>query len=254
MTHEKAVSQLIDLASGHLHPDLVPQVQAHVSVCQDCHDWLETYRALEMAVERADTNDAGHVSAETLARFALVPDYLTKEIKDSVNSHLGQCDQCAVEADLCRSAVATSKNTAIHEVFQLERLEASPFQKIDAAESGSEPIAVRPFPQSSSWRGWKPKSVWTLLAASVVLGFALSTALFWLLPQSLSPETYSLTRTTLKGVTTIEASEIIEASSSLVDASANVTFRAKTVVLGDGFSVGNGASFTIESISGPRTN
>ena len=56
MTHGRAVEYLVDFASGELEQDLAVRVQIHVSGCQDCREWLESYRVVKLAVATRKTS------------------------------------------------------------------------------------------------------------------------------------------------------------------------------------------------------
>ncbi|HSF20325.1 MAG TPA: zf-HC2 domain-containing protein [Vicinamibacteria bacterium] len=234
MTHPKILESLPDFAAGMLSTELDTQVRAHLEDCRDCTEWLEAYRALEAALPPASNERPSHPTSQTLARFAFVPESLDAETRATVTAHLDECFDCDEEANLCRLAVSDA-SVLDHDAPTNVSVGETPLPKVNVP-------SPRAWMLQLHWR----TSRQILMAAGILLSVLGGGTILFVLRAT--PETFTLKRRSLSGVTTIEARRTIEATSSSVDPGANVTLRAKQVVLGSGFTVENGARLTIESV------
>ena len=87
-------------------------------------------------------------------------------------------------------------------------------------------------------------------AAGIAATIALGIFFAWGRPEeevAERPERYVLARQQLRDRAVIEAEEWIHATDSRVDGGAEVTLRAPEVVLGEGFTVQEGGSLSVET-------
>jgi hypothetical protein len=161
MTHDEAVLLLTDLLAGRLAPDLRHQVQGHLEGCEDCASLAGTH---DMLAGR-------HTPVEDLVDLSLHPDEMEGARRMQLQAHLDVCEACGAESRFVRSAersaVATMTGGRPREAWMLplvaavallglgfsawlalfriprlestiDRLEASPPRRIDAAPHPNE--------------------------------------------------------------------------------------------------------------------
>lgn len=161
MTHDEAVLLLTDLLAGRLGPDLRHRVQGHLEGCEDCASLAGTH---DMLAGR-------HTPVEDLVDLSLHPHEIDEARRMQLQAHLDVCEACGAESRFVRraerSAVATMTGTrprsawmlplvaaaalaglgfsawlALFRIPRLEstidRLEASPSRRVDAAPHPNE--------------------------------------------------------------------------------------------------------------------
>lgn len=203
-------------AAGELGGSDRDELLRHVDGCAECRSWLEIYQLLAQGLA-GEISVAGHPSSEQLARYCVEPDSLTEPERGRIAEHLINCRECAREHSLTSSAV-------------------------DEARRGPKVLAFAPKPPAR----WRPlfqdlAAAAVLLAAS--LGFTLS-QIEW--PD---PAVQRLAGGHLSGIEVVRAVESITATSTTIESGGDVTFRAgETVVLGEGFSIGENVSFRVEIV------
>lgn len=130
-----------------------------------------------------------------------------EEVDEPFIAHVSGCGNCNREVRLVRASVSQA--------------EASP-------------------PNRESW----PGSRWLVAAALSALAFGLP---FWFSRSNPAGPDRTVSSQTLYGTTTIDSNEYLMATNTRIATGADVTLRAgRIVALGDGFSVGDDASLTIE--------
>lgn len=211
--HEQIQSFLPDfvLSSGS-SAELPAGISEHVDSCEECQGWLETYELAESVLSASSSRASfrtHHVSSEVLADYAL------DGSSAAVEEHLEGCGSCRREFELALSSLES------------------------VALEGKATVLLGGHPKSRSFR-------LALIAATLAAAVGLS---FWLSgrPASMGPVDYRITEHEFTGRRVLAADSTITVTESTVVDGADVTLRAgNTVSFGDGFSIGNGASFSVE--------
>ena len=207
--HKTLQESLPAFAAGTLRKEQRLEFDQHVSTCAECREWLETYRLLETSL----TPTEAHPPADDLARFAL-----QSELDGGLDAHLASCNDCRREIELSRSAVAFARD-------------GTDLQSASGRQAWRSAITGQRFAIAA-----------TLLLAVVSIPF-----LTLRLARETARVDYDLSGKSLGGNQTITAENSIMATRTVIVPGAEVTLRAGEVVaLGEGFSVGSGASLIIE--------
>ncbi len=235
MDHSRAEKHLPDLAADGLDGRCRDDVMSHVVGCAECREWLGTYDMLASALE--ETAGDEHPDAELLALCAVRPDELYESDRAELRRHLETCAQCRREVDAAGAAVR------------------------DARPSPAAPV---PMPTSSPRRAapWRLAVAATLAACAIgalvvfgVHGWSARSALSGdeagvrvvdgSASQPVAPAT-RLSDTQIHGDRVIEAPGDLMISRTTIEDGSQVTIRAgSTVVIGNGFQVGNQARITV---------
>ncbi|MCH9651985.1 MAG: hypothetical protein K0U98_27395 [Deltaproteobacteria bacterium] len=161
MKHSEARLWLGDFLQGHLQDPLHSRLEEHLSRCQRCRHWCETYRLLQ--TQWAPKIGAGeHCDSEALTWYALAPGELPEPERLAVAAHLEECAACVEEAHLSRQAVAS--NEPAKEGPAIEKLSKEEPTRENARERSS----------FSAHRWWPARS------AAAALGFLVLGLGFWL--------------------------------------------------------------------------
>lgn len=223
MDHREASCLLPEFVAEALDPVRRRDLGAHLAHCDECRDWVATFRLLEeeLGGETA-TSSARHLSAYELSAFAVAPWALAGAARNRCARHTKICSRCRDELRLARTAVAEA------------RAPAEP-ARIPAA------AARRPLraPRRLAWA-----AVFLLLTATPIVVHRFSRA----------PEEHQIRGKTIGGTETVAAQDLILVESTAVRAGASVTFRSgRMVVFGEGFSVDSDGSIQVlvEGDNGP---
>ena len=207
MKHEETMQLLVDLEEGRLRGPEREEVIEHARSCDKCRDWSETFQLFSLALSPGSVS---HASSELLARFASEPDRLSAPDAKALKMHLETCGSCRQGVEATREALRQARRRS--------------GDRMDSMRFYAGRLAI---------------------AAAAVLGIALT--FFMSSPGAVQPVDRSLTDDSLSGVHLIEATSSITASAVAVERDGDVTLRAgDSVVLGDGFSIGENARFTVE--------
>lgn len=212
MNHEDSVRLLLDYAEGGLEAEATVQMEKHLRDCDECHDWFETYEFLSQNL------DCSHeVSAELLAKYAVEEDQLGETEHDIVKTHVEHCRNCREELEIIQSSLEGARQGAIWPAAfaRIRRMPLVASHKLAAAAV----III---------------SVFAAGSATLILGTS------WLqIDQQVQHRTIS-------GERVIEGDAVVFIESTEVQALASLSvFAQDTVVFGDGFSVGSGASLIV---------
>ncbi len=217
MNHLEAQTRLVDLSEGTLKRSLRRETEAHVSECGECQDWLATRKLLNSECLMRPT----HPSSEQIALVALEPSSLSPEARGKLENHLDECKACRQEQKLTREALEKAK------------------QPMDSDWSTSNQSAIRGAFQRNP----------VLVRVAALLAVLVGTGLLIRWEQLTEYET-RISNLQIEGTKTIEVEGRLLASNVEVDRDSRLVLRAgDTVMLGEGFSVGNGASLVIETSS-----
>jgi hypothetical protein len=90
---DRIATQLAFYANGTLPEALRAEVEAHVTVCEECHRLLAVAHLSREQMGSIDSD--AHVQAQLLAEFADGTGEIAEEARARVASHLEECDVCA---------------------------------------------------------------------------------------------------------------------------------------------------------------
>jgi predicted anti-sigma-YlaC factor YlaD len=218
--HEELEQLLPDFVRGDVSADVFARVSSHVDNCPSCQGWLKTYHLLiDLASERV----SDHPEADVIARLALDPPSLPPAQRESGARHLAHCPRCREETRACRSA-----STRVADLPTIK----VPDKRIGVAVSAS--------------RRRPSAKIAIALAASLIVAVVAGSAILTRLRAD-QPAQVSLAGSTLTGSQIIEAAEVIDATRTRIDDSADVTLKAQRIEFGEGFAVSSSARLTIES-------
>jgi hypothetical protein len=223
MLHDDAQRLLPELADGALHGERERQLRRHIERCGDCRSWLETYSLLAEGLGGATE----HPTSEQLARLAVDGAVLTASEIEALSEHLESCRDCRRQVELASASLA-------------------------------EPGEHRGVGQAA-WKRWLAPGVAVRVAAAAVLALAVGIG-FDARRAREAPEPRQLVVSeaadrelageVLQGVQVIETAGSISAREMTVERGVDLTLRAPGgVVLGNGFSVGEGGSLKIENVA-----
>lgn len=203
---------LLRFMENDLSPSRKESVAEHLEICPSCRDWCETFRALD-SDPRSEL--AGyHPSADSIARYVIAPGSLHGERRRSLSSHLARCEQCRGEADVIAEGVSN----------QLASYEPAPTMRGLAA---SRPLQIA--------------------ASLLLLVGLLASPLFRKSSEEPAAQT-QVDGKLLEGQQVIEAGVRVEVTDTTIALGSDVVFRAgDTVALGNGFSIAEGAVFSVET-------
>lgn len=215
MGHSQAVLKLPDYVAGELDAAARDAVERHAAGCPECRSWLDAYRTLATALGGDGGGAEEHASSEEVALLAVDPAGLEEARRDALEAHLSSCGGCRGELELALAALGRAAGTA-----------AAP--------------AARPRPEAS-WR----------LAVGLAAGLVLLVAVGSLFERAAAPQPppaeFELAAESISGSRSFEAQRSIRASRVSIEDGSRVDLRAgEAVELGDGFSVGKGATLTVE--------
>lgn len=206
-----------DLLLQFMEHDLTPSqeesVAGHVENCPSCRAWCETFGALVSNPSSALADR--HPSADSIARHVIAPESLDEERRQLLSSHLARCEPCREEAALVAEGVKNELASYETPAPAMRRLMAS--------------RAVQ------------------LAASLLLLVGLLASPLFR--PTSEEPAAQmQIDGQLLEGERIIEAGVSVEVTDTEIALGSDVVFRAgDTVALGNGFSVAEGAVFSVET-------
>lgn len=104
MEHAEATQLLSEFAAARLTLEQTGAVDAHVAVCEECHEWLEIYQFLAVTLCEGYLPQH-HPSSEELCHFALESAGLSPSSRDRCENHVEGCPECAAEVALARQSV-----------------------------------------------------------------------------------------------------------------------------------------------------
>ncbi|MDH3745129.1 MAG: zf-HC2 domain-containing protein [Acidobacteriota bacterium] len=208
MQHHEVVDLLPELESGTLGDATRPAVLQHLDTCDECRSWVATCEWFSGAL--AETSEDPHPSSDQLARYSVDSTRLAEPEREQLAAHLAVCDNCAEEVRLTEAALTGDEQNA----------------------------TILHFGRRVEHRS----------RAALKTGLAATLAFASLLAFSYYKSHHTrLSGDHLAGTRVVEAIDSIKAVSTTIESGGDVTFRAgKTVVLGEGFSIGSDASFRIE--------
>jgi hypothetical protein len=214
LDHDTASRLLVERLDGPVASELETPLRLHVIGCWECRAWLEALHLLTCAATGTTPRQDEHLSADEVARFALNPGALDAVARVRGVRHLLSCRDCAADLDLASEGGHDEPQT--------------PEAPLTAWAAGS-PI-----------RGFAIRSG---VAAAVIAGIALALSL--VLPRGDHPlEPMPAQR--LTGVQTIRADSVLTVEHAAVEPGASLRLEGgQAVVLGDGFSIKNGASLGV---------
>lgn len=108
--------QLIEYVDSRLSDSARTGVEAHLADCDECGDWVETYRLLANALSPCVVDDVtvysaqAHLSSVELVRYALVYRTLDEVTRERCARHVAGCTDCASEVTLVRAASLDSQS------------------------------------------------------------------------------------------------------------------------------------------------
>lgn len=108
MDHREAMPLVADWARGRLDAERARQVDAHVRGCTMCREAVEAANRLDAESRRLERADAGHPSAETLARYVETPQSEPVAALTATGTHLRSCAPCREDVTLMRAAATPS--------------------------------------------------------------------------------------------------------------------------------------------------
>lgn len=216
MRHAEAQPHLSDLAAGTVDAQVRVALLAHVETCEECGEWLATYRLISAALGGGSASAPEHPVSDLLVRYTLSPQELDETVRAEIFQHVGSCDECRREMELTRAAVQ------------------------QARPAGEEFVA----PQAVV-RPRRPRLSRIALAAAVAVALV-GTGLV-LRSRTALPVAGERPSRDLVGTQVIESEENLFAELMTLRSGSDVTLRAQgSVVLGDGFVVTEGAVLAIE--------
>lgn len=222
-SHDQIAELLADHVAGRLADRDSAEVTQHIGACDVCAQWTETYRLIRKELRGAADPVEGHLTSEVLARLAADPQSLEEAERGSAASHLEFCDLCSHQLELSQEAIFYA----------------------------SRPLLSRKL--ESRHPSFTGPRVWLGVAAALIV-VLLAGPLFLERWNLSGPAEERLSGRKLQGTNMIRSRETISADAIEIPDGADVTFRAgKTVVLGDGFSVGSRARFVVEIQDGTKS-
>ena len=108
MDHREAMPLAADWARGRLDAERAGEVEAHVRVCTMCREAVEAANSLGAESRRLIAADAGHPSAEILARYVETPQSESVASLATTGTHLRSCAPCREDVSLMRAAASPS--------------------------------------------------------------------------------------------------------------------------------------------------
>lgn len=210
LDHRAARRLLPDYVSGRRQAQS-QALEAHIADCLNCQGWVETYELLAAALG-ADTVQK-HPDSSELSEFSLADSRLSDGARERVAGHLETCTACRHETELVRASVVES----------------------------AEPDLILPRPVTR--RGRLLASVGRLAVAATVV------AMFggWVIAKRWTriPDEYRLTGRSILGLKAIEANRSIIVENTDVQVGSTLNLKSPVVAIGEGFSVGTGASLVV---------
>jgi hypothetical protein len=191
----------------------------HLDLCKECTDWAETYRWFSAALIKSA--GAKHPTSDQLARYSVDFDRLVEPEQRLIEEHLDECRRCAREVGLTKSAVSGSSHA--HRLLGFVPLRAD---------------------------AWSP-IVRDVVAASLV--FTMLSIFFIYQARRPESDVRWISETRLSGSHVIEAGVSLDVGATTIESGSDITLRAgETVALGNGFSIGKDAHFTVEIVQDPQ--
>lgn len=242
-SHRKLKHYLAELDSGELEGALEDEVRSHSDECELCQRWLASYRLIKLALDKGSkSTPEWHPEPEELVRVALSGGTGEDVVPSPAAAHLHECAQCALEVRLCHEAIAAAgpagRIVSIHRGGRTTK-SVSPWNRTP------EDFLEVPSSHSELGPGRRRRYRLQTVAAACIAAAILVGSLLYLAGTHSPPSDLVVRDQVLAGERTIEATDKIEVSQSRIDLGAKVTLRASKVVLGNGFSLGEGASLTI---------
>lgn len=217
--HQRFEGLLADFGCGSLRGSEHEEVKAHVESCPDCRQWVEAYQDLAAAVGSPSEVALKHPESDELARYAVDRAGHTGEEQARLAHHLGECIACRQDIELVESAVTRSR---------------------EATGKSSGRARVPRF-------GWGEGRFRRFALAATILLAIVTSAVFLLSPRGSSSRDIEISSQSLGGEKLVETDGTITATAVAIEAESAVDFRAgESVVLGNGFSVADGAFFSVE--------
>lgn len=204
-----------DLLLRFVENDLAPaqeeRVAEHVARCPECQDWCEAFAVLDSDL-RASADR--HPSADSIARYVIAPETLDEEKRQSLHSHLASCDLCREDEALVAEGVDGKPLGYEAQGVAMRLLTSRPLQ----------------------------------IAASLLLLVGVLASPLFRESSGQPAAQMQVDGQLLEGQRVIEAGVRVEVTDTAVALGSDIVFRAgDTVALGNGFSIAEGASFSVET-------
>jgi len=211
MKHLEVSALLAEYVSGPR--SRYPALEAHLEGCQECRDWVDTYRLLGASLTENPVQPVHdeHPESGDLCDFALDTGGLGLVARERVERHLEDCGECLHEAELVRSAVVTTVDVG------------SPAFKLAGR--------IRKFATSPG--GLALAAALVLMIGGLVMVDRLPTSI---------PDQYQLIGQSINGIQVVEANRSIFVEDAELEPGSQLKLNSPVVAFGDGFSVRSGAT------------
>lgn len=222
MDHLEASSLLTGFVGGELEASERRALRRHLTECEECQVWVATSELLEALSPDQALTEQHHPSSDELASFALAPETLDDLARRRLEGHVDGCSQCRHEAGLVSASVREARDELAAEPSMSGSLVGS----LAAAAARAYQAPLR-------------------LAAAVILVVAAAWVGF---ASSRTPDELTLSNRVFSGEQTVSAGTSMVVGATEVSSGANVVLRSgQLIAIGDGFSVGPGATLTVST-------